>query len=206
MHNAEIGQKDHIWMDTIRQAPYDSSYGLLVTDKAFVILFLPVPGVTFSAVVHFHSFPGVCLVSRDIFSPYVDRVSGQAIGSVCGYLLGLCMIPVAYPAVLFAHCHMSNMGEVYAVGLSGIGEPGDLLFGCHVVVQKISFFICFSEGHFRIIVAFGALCKQRDADKRAIIAELMAIEAPLVLSITLNTVDAFRIQMKGVVEVHWLWL
>jgi hypothetical protein len=86
-----------------------------MTDKAGVILFVTLLGMTFCTVIHLHAVPCVFLPARDIFSPYADGVAGDTIGLIFRQSLGLGMVSVAGGAFQFTHLDMGYMGKIDAV-------------------------------------------------------------------------------------------
>ena len=73
--------------------------------------------VTFGAVIHFHSIPGVLLESGDIFAPYVSAQAGNAVGLIDPQTFSLADRPMAGDAFHASHFDMCNVGEKHAVGL-----------------------------------------------------------------------------------------
>jgi len=86
-----------------------------MADKTGVILFVTLLCMTFGTVIHLHAVPWVRFPSRYIFSPYIDAVSGYAVGPVFGQDFALAVVSVADPAFLFTHLHMGDMGKIDTV-------------------------------------------------------------------------------------------
>ena len=88
-----------------------------MADKAGVVLFVSLYGMTLGTVIHFHTVPGIFLIPPDMFSPYIDAVPCQAIFLINGQLVGFGMFSMACSAVLVSHFHMGNMGKIDTVRL-----------------------------------------------------------------------------------------
>ena len=74
---------------------------------------------------------------------------------------------------------MGDMGEINAVGLSRIDEPGDLFPGGHIFSVKLLLLRFFSEREFRIIVAHHAGFQLGDAHESAVLSKAVAVKASL---------------------------
>jgi hypothetical protein len=98
------------------------------------------------------------------------------------------------------------MGKIDVIGLPIVGKPGDLLFFGHIFGQEFLFFGRFSKWELWIIMAFCTFCQFGYSRKGAIITKSMAIKASFGICVTFDAVHSVGIQMKRMIEVHWLWL
>ncbi len=64
------------------------------------------------------------------------------------------MVSVAGLTILVPHFDMGDMGEIHTVRLPVVGEPGYLPFFGNIFSQEFLLFRCFTEGIFRVIMAF----------------------------------------------------
>jgi hypothetical protein len=178
-------------------------FSSFMTDKAGIFLWNARFCVTIRTVIHLHTVPWVFLIPRDILAIYIDAIPGQAILFIRTKPFTLSMIPVTGPACDLPHHDMGDMGKVDAIGLSGIGQPWDLLFIGHISSQEFLFLRVFPHGRLRIIVTFHTFFQFWQSGKGPVIPKGVTVEAGLKLCIPLDDV---RVRVQGVAEINGLWL
>jgi hypothetical protein len=103
-----------------------------MADKAGVVLLDARLCMTIGTVIHLHAVPWIALIPRNVSTPDVDTVTGQAIFLVLRHPFVFSLITVADLTLQISHFDVGNMGEIYAIRLSGIDEPGDFLLIGHI--------------------------------------------------------------------------
>jgi len=111
-----------------------------MTYKTGVVVFLSLLRMALSAIIHLHLIPCVSLVSGNVSPPDVDTISGQPVNLVDRWALPCSKIAVTDPAFNLGHRYMGNMGEVDAIWLAGVDQPGDFLFWLNVISKKLHLF------------------------------------------------------------------
>ena len=67
------------------------------------------------------------------------------------------MITVADLTLQISHFHVRDVGEIYAIGLSGIDKPGDFLLIGHIFLQEYFLIGALCHGGIRVIVTLHAI-------------------------------------------------
>ena len=176
-----------------------------MTDKTRVVFFVAVFCMTFGAVVHLHTIPGIYFIARNILTPNMDTVAGQDISPISRQLFGFVMVSVTGPALHFAHLYMGDVREIDAIRLSVIGKPGNFFFFGHISFQKILLFRGFAQRELRVLMAFQALKKPGDSCESPVVTEFVAIEALFRFGLSVYT-RKIGIKMEHVIKIHGLGL
>jgi hypothetical protein len=113
---------------------------------------------------------------------------------------------VADLTLQISHFDVGNMGEIYAIRLSGIDEPGDFLLIGHIFLQEYFFINALCHGGIRVIVTLHAIFQFWYAGKGSIFPKLVAKKALLQVCIPFDGIHSFWVHMYGVAEIEGLWM
>ncbi len=177
-----------------------------MADKAGVVFCLSFLGMTIGTIIHLHAVPWVALIPRNISTPDVDTVTGQAVFLVLLHPFAFTMITVADLTLHLSHFHMGNMGEIYTIGLSGIDEPRDFLLIGHIFLQEYLLIGALCHGGVWIVVALHTIFQFWYARKGSILSKWVAKEALFLLRIPFDSIYPFRVHMHGVTVIEGLWM
>jgi len=177
-----------------------------MTDKAGVVLLNARLYMTIGTVIHLHAVPWIGLIPGNISTPDVDTVTGQAVFLVLWHPFAFSLITVADLALQISHFHVGNMGEIYAIGLSGIDKPGDFLLIGHIFLEEYFLIGALCHGRIRVLVTLHAILQFGYTRKSSILSKAVAKKALLLVRIPFDGIDSLWIHMHGVAEIEGLWM
>ena len=181
-------------------------FSLLMAYKAGVILLLARCCVTIGTVIHLHAVPRIALIPRNISTPDVDTVTGQAVLLVLRHPFAFAVITVADLTLHISHFHVGDVGEIHAVRLSGIYKPGDFLLIGHIFLKEYFLIRALCHGGIWVVVTLHATLQFGYPCKSSIFSKLVAKKALLKVRIPFDGIYLFWIHMHGVAEIEGLWL
>ncbi len=190
----------------LRDPGFHHSISLLVADKAGIVLLIARLCMTIGTVIHLHAVPGIALIPRNISTPDVDTVAGQAVLLVLWHPFALSVITVADLTLHISHFHVGDVGEIYAIRLSRIDKPGDFRLIGHIFRQEYFLIRALCHGGIRVVVTRHAAFQFGYARKSSIFPKLVAKEALLKVRIPFDGIYSFWIHMHGVAEIEGLWM
>ncbi len=198
----------HLWATLVSELFHHSIIpcGSFVADEAGVVLFNTRLRMTIATVIHLHAVPWVTLISRDISTPYVDTIAGQEVFLVLWHSIASSVITMADLALQIPHLHVCDVGEVDAIGLSGIYPPGDFLFIGHIFCQKDFLIRALRHRGIRILMTLHAILQFGDTGEGAIFAKAVAEETLLKVRIPLDAIHLLWVHVHGVTEIEGLWV
>ena len=146
---------------------------LLGLDTSLVNIF---PDMALGAVVHFHPLPWLVAKTGNVFPPDIAAVAGDAVFLINPGVFGFTNMTVALGALHLTGNHMGGMGEINAVRLARVNQPGHFPFGHHIFCYE---FLLLFTGADDVFMALHAAFEVRNTGKASVFPEIVIPSALL---------------------------